>query len=439
MCELVNFSGRSLCSDFLKASSINRLFDVAMGAANSKVEEDKALLLCRERKKFVKQALDGRCSLAEAHVAYIHSLKVTGTALRKFAEPLNEPSLYTPTSATPEPLPLTEKSLSRFSFSSPSFSHHIDATESTVSPAPSPPITTHFRADHMRFRGNSSKEVEERISSPAMGTVIFSNTPPGTTPQLANRPDSSPSNDPHIPPQTPPWDFFGLFRSVDHQFSFQEGKEMNSIQGAEDADHIRMLREVEGIPDLEDDEEKSSSHEIGGESHDSENEFDEPSTDTLIQRFENVNRLNDQRTAGLSPSNTVPPVGSVASEDEFLNVEGGSSPDTSSLRDASSAVTPLADEKKGVDKDHMENNIEPKDFVTSIRHIEVLFVKASESGKEVPRMLEVEANKLQLSLSTPAKESNCLSISTYATIGHYCIRTCSSPFHLSVLALPPAS
>ena len=41
-----------------------------MGVSSSKIEDEKTLLLCRDRKHFVKQAIDGRCSLAAAHVAY---------------------------------------------------------------------------------------------------------------------------------------------------------------------------------------------------------------------------------------------------------------------------------------------------------------------------------------------------------------------------------
>ncbi|KAK4763571.1 hypothetical protein SAY87_013009 [Trapa incisa] len=376
-----------------------------MGAANSKVEEDKALQLCRERKRFVKQALEARSSLAEAHVAYIQSLKATGTALRKFAEPepRNESSLYTSTNATSEPLPLTDKSLSQFSFTSPSFSHRVDTTESTASPPPSPPISTQFRADHLKFKSDSSKEVEERISSPAIGTVITSDTPPDTTPGLAKRPDSSHLNGSHFPPGTPPWDYFGLSHPIDHQFSFQEGNLLNSNQGLENADHIRRLGEVKDIPDLEEDEERSYLRETGEESQESENEFDEPSTDTLIRRFENIDRGNDQGIAGPS-SKALPSGGSVAPEEESLNGEGSDSPDaTSSLKSGSSAVAPLVDGKKEVGKNDTESNIEPKDFITSIRHIERLFEEASESGKEVPRMLEV--NMSQLSVVIPPKKS----------------------------------
>ncbi|PWA85438.1 putative sphingolipid transporter spinster 2 [Artemisia annua] len=58
-----------------------------MGATSSKVEEDKALQLCRERKKFVRRALDGRCSLAATHFTHIVFLTIIGNALRMLVEP----------------------------------------------------------------------------------------------------------------------------------------------------------------------------------------------------------------------------------------------------------------------------------------------------------------------------------------------------------------
>ncbi|KAF2300078.1 hypothetical protein GH714_008080 [Hevea brasiliensis] len=206
-----------------------------MGVTSSKIEDDKALQLCRERKKFVRQALDGRCSLAAAHVTYVQSLKNTGTALRKFFEPEApvESSLYTSTNATPEPLALTEKSLSHFSISSRSLSHPVDATEN-LSPSPSPP---------------SSR------------------------------------------------------------------KEMKS--GLENVDDFRRLREEEGIPELEDEEEKHSFH-ASEESEDSE-ENDDPPVDTLVRSFENLNRVQDHVVS--SASSAMPSTGSVTSETELVNGE----------------------------------------------------------------------------------------------------------------------
>ncbi|CAA0839168.1 Protein of unknown function (DUF630 and DUF632 [Striga hermonthica] len=60
-----------------------------MGITNSKPEKSHALKLCKDRKKFIKQAIDSRFSLAAAHVSYIESLRNLGTALRKYAESEN--------------------------------------------------------------------------------------------------------------------------------------------------------------------------------------------------------------------------------------------------------------------------------------------------------------------------------------------------------------
>ncbi|KAM1206223.1 hypothetical protein PS2_006916 [Malus domestica] len=374
-----------------------------MGASNSKIEEDKALQLCRERKKFVKLALDGRCSLAAAHFMYIQSLKNTGTALRKFVDlgaPV-ESSLYTSTSATPELLVQTGKSLSQFSFSSPSVSQRIDAAE-TFFPSPSPPNSTRFQANHMKFRGSFSKTVEEKPPIPLTATVTSSSTPQNTTPRSAGKPETSPIEASSLPPQTPPWDYFDFFHPIDHQFSFQEGKGMN--QGFENNDD-RQLREEEGIPDMEDEEEKASFH-GREESQDSEDEFDEPATNTLVRSFENLNRVQDHIEASASP--TMPSAGSVTSETELLNGEKSNSPDFSPLRATSSPVAVETDStKKTVKEDCIESKAAPKDFFSSMKDIEILFIRAFECGKEIPRMLE--ANKLHFRPIFPEKESGSIS------------------------------
>ena len=390
-----------------------------MGASSSKMDDDKALQLCRERKKFVRQALDGRCSLAAAHVSYVQSLKNTGTALRKFAEPEVpvESSLYTSSNGTPEPLAFNEKTPSQFSFSSPSASQRIDTADpEAFSPTPSPPSSIKLQANHMKFSSGSSKKVEEKPPVPVIGTVTSSFTPQNATPRSTERSETSAFEDSSLPVGTPPWDFFGLFHPIDHQFSFQEGKGMHRDMG--NADDITQLREDEGIPELEDDEEKVSSN--GREdSLDSEDEFDEePATDSLVRKFENFNRVNDRVQANALPATNKPMTGDSASEVEFMNVEKGKSPDVSPLKTVSTASLPPTETNKLMEKqNHSENKVVPKDFFSSMKDIESLFVKASESGKEVPRMLE--ATKLHFRPILPVKESNfscflisiCLSVS----------------------------
>ena len=57
-----------------------------MGGTPSKLEDDKVLVLCQERKRFVREALDTRCALAASHCAYILSFRETGSLLRKCFE-----------------------------------------------------------------------------------------------------------------------------------------------------------------------------------------------------------------------------------------------------------------------------------------------------------------------------------------------------------------
>ncbi|KAI4385411.1 hypothetical protein MLD38_003439 [Melastoma candidum] len=359
-----------------------------MGATASKVEEDKALQLCRERRKFVRQALDGRCSLATAHVMYIQSLRNTGTALRKFAETEAhvEPSLYTPTSATPEPLTLMEKSFSQLSFPSPSVSHRHDAAN-TFSPSPSPPSSTMYRSNHMKFMGSRSREVSEKLPSPVTGRVVFSDAPQDNISLSSEPPDASLFRDPAVTTEAQQWDFFGLSHPIDNQFSSQE----------------------EGMPELEDAQKSVSSHE-DEQYHDSDDEFNEPSTEKLVRRFENLNRVNDQKlgTPSKSPPETV-----TASETEFLNGDRAVSPEFSALGGTPSTTAPTADAKSSVKEDQ---KVAPKNFYASIRDIEFLFIKASESGKEVPRKLE--ANKLHFRPILQRQESSSLVF--------VCLRACFS-------------
>lgn len=207
-----------------------------MGATTSRIDEDKALQLCRERKKFVQQALDGRCLLAAAHVSYVQSLKNTGTALRKFAEtevPV-ESSLYTSTTSatTPEQaLALTEKSGSHFSYS------HND----TYSPSPSPPPPSSrpfFQINHMKFRGFSSEKVEEKPPVSIVATVTSSSIIPQSRRSMEKMESESSCS---MPPETPPWDYFGLSHPIDNRFSSPRGKGKDDDE-EEDGDNFSFKK-----------------------------------------------------------------------------------------------------------------------------------------------------------------------------------------------------
>ncbi|CAN0919494.1 Protein ROLLING AND ERECT LEAF 2 [Linum grandiflorum] len=61
-------------------------FHSKMGSMSSKPEKVDILRLCKERRRFIQQAIDSRYNLAAAHLSYIDSLKTIGVSLNRFAE-----------------------------------------------------------------------------------------------------------------------------------------------------------------------------------------------------------------------------------------------------------------------------------------------------------------------------------------------------------------
>ncbi|GAB2275049.1 hypothetical protein Dimus_009817 [Dionaea muscipula] len=370
-----------------------------MGVSNSKIDEDKALQLCRVRKKFVRQALDGRCSLAATHVTYIQSLRSTGAALKKFVQPEGqvESSLNTSTVATPEPFALTEKSLSQFPLSSPAVSRADTAGH--LSPSPSPPNSRYYQTNQMKFHGSLIRKVEEK--PPALVTgIITSSSPQNTTPRFNERAEKSPFSTSPLPSENPPWDYFGLFDPADNEFLSHGQREL--ANGSANYEDVKQVREDEGIPELEDEDERISSKGRGG-SQESEDEFDEPPTDTLVRSFENLNRHSSHSATAASPT-ALTTESSIAGKEPVNGVKIDS-PKLSPLRAKSLEVAVPTDIKMLEMKDEedgVEHKVAPKDFFHSMRDIEYLFTKASDSGKEVPRMLE--ANKFHYRPIVPGKE-----------------------------------
>lgn len=78
-----------------------------MGISNSKQDHNAALLLCKDRVRFVKRAIDSRYALSAAQLSYLRSLRNLGQALRQFveAETSTEPPLSPSHSSNASPSP----------------------------------------------------------------------------------------------------------------------------------------------------------------------------------------------------------------------------------------------------------------------------------------------------------------------------------------------
>ncbi|KAL6222952.1 hypothetical protein ACLB2K_006342 [Fragaria x ananassa] len=321
-----------------------------MGIANSKTEKDAALSLCRERKRFIKQAIDSRYALAASHVSYTNSLRTIGIALRRYAEAevLIESSLCT-----------SDKTPSHSSYPSPS---------------PSPKIS------------GSPLHNERPISPPGVATLSYMRSGGGAAAvTMRFNPVSSSYVDEDIPLPPPPpdssWDYFdpvNAEESESFRFVGSSGVDVN----CDDIKGWRQMRSEEGNHSNEFDE--------GGKML--EKGSGEVSGDVVTRNGSeehNANRVSPEGVDGESRQLVV----------------GRGNGNEASRRESSVGEKDLCDEREDPSEFITHR---AKDFLSSIKDIENRFFRASESGREVSRMLE--SNKIRVGYSEAKGRSSGLAL-----------------------------
>lgn len=314
-----------------------------MGLSTSKADKNEALRLCKQRRRFIKQAMDSRFALAASHVSYINSLKNIGIALRRFAEAevLIESSLSTSVATE------LEKTPSHSSFPSPSPSHLNEVSDSPLHneeeiPSPKDSQISQPEASfrYMRTGKSSAVTVTVNANSEVSGFVEEEPLPP-----------------PPPPPHTfvsGSWDYFD---PSDHCESFRfVGHNSNGL----DLDY-------EGVGD--------NVAERKGKGKDFE----------IVQNSVPGTSRSESTKCNLGSSNPVSSRGVPNANGENVALEQSSSKREKELcaaerEDPSEFITHRA-----------------KDFLSSIKDIEHRFFRASESGREVSRMLE--SNKIRVGFS----------------------------------------
>lgn len=228
-----------------------------MGCSQSRLDDEEAVKLCKDRKRFIKQAVEQRAQFATEHVAYIQCLKRVSAALLDYFEGDESHHLPLDSFISPPSTPVKKTSpLSFIPISSKSFSPTTIEFE---------PKST-LKVNYLRPGGTPAISVEERPQSPERVRVetyyppmqqygfdgFFNMQSSPVNPSIFAY---SPNNRPTIPPPSPQasqWDFFwNPFSSLDSY-----GYPAKSIDHAAMDDEYRGLRQVreeEGIPDLEED------------------------------------------------------------------------------------------------------------------------------------------------------------------------------------------
>ncbi|XP_047309200.1 nitrate regulatory gene2 protein-like [Impatiens glandulifera] len=258
-----------------------------MGCSISRLDDEEAVKLCRDRKKFIKQAVEFRTKFAMGHFAYIDSLKRVSAALRSYVEddePPREYLLDSYTNHTPPPLitanPVKKKKNEGFiSFSPDALS---DIPIQAKSKSKSKEKTSSLKINYLMSSGNPAVTVvEERPQTSynletgysTMGNNNYGfdgfftmQTPPPPQSSSSSFPyspnyDSRPNNN-YQPPPSPrnsQWDFFwNPFSSFDYYgYPNRNGHDRPILD--DDVAGLRQVREEEGIPDLEEETEHEDS------------------------------------------------------------------------------------------------------------------------------------------------------------------------------------
>ncbi|KAM0054537.1 hypothetical protein Hdeb2414_s0006g00195951 [Helianthus debilis subsp. tardiflorus] len=321
-----------------------------MGVSHSKGERCEALRLCKERKKFIKKAIDSRYDFAAAHLAYVQSLREIGVALRRFAEAEVLLDSFPPTE--------TDKTPAHSPHPSPSPPHTVGAD---AGPSGSPRQLPESRVSYMRSGGSNAVTVSLNPSVIDISSRVY-----------VDDVDSMPFTMP--PPPPPPesassWDYFDpadeneSFRFVGHDgfhvnFDDMSVHKQFSVKDSDihEVSHEGFMTPPE--PAKKDDNSVASNSEVKTTEPD---DVGDPAAGALMCR---TSQAESNKDSCLTEGET---------------------------EDPSEFITHRA-----------------KDFLSSIKEIESRFFRASESGKEVSRMLEVDKTRVGYSESKGSSTASTL-------------------------------
>ncbi|CAA2992791.1 Hypothetical predicted protein [Olea europaea subsp. europaea] len=301
-----------------------------MGCVASKLEEEEVVAICRERKHQMKLAVDRRYALAEAHYRYCQSLFGVSAAISLFVARHSSP---------PAPFSIT--------FPPPSFptppKENVVSNPLFLQQTPSEPAKEAIACESCSSSTSSVSSEEE-----------YEEKHEKEEPQVCgyfymDMPQTMPS-----PARDFGWDFFNPFSNVSRP-------EIISGYNRISEEDLRAVREQEGIPDLEEEEEDEERMEGQRKVVESEEKHDFEHEETEIEAV----------------------------------VGGGAS--------VSQAAEQL---QKGLTV--FDTPVRGRELLEALKDIEDHFVRAYDSGKDVSRMLECNRVHLQSNLDEIKENSTKL-------------------------------
>lgn len=334
-----------------------------MGCVASKLEEEEEVVsICRERKKQIKLAVDRRYALAEAHFRYFQSLYAVSAAIRLFVARHASPSspyliTFPPVDPSPTPPPEKTKPGQKNDIDAPNMfieqnsrhhDHHLceeetkPVKESNGGCDLCDSITTSDDDEEDEREEEEEEEVVRNVRAEPVKEEVcgyyYMQMP--LNPPLMTSPHRDFNG----------WDFFNPFNGVRTEVMSTGGYRRSSD------DDLRVVREEEGIPELEEEE---------GYKGKAEKEQEQKNA-----------LMADENGGGNNSHNNDE---GVYQEDEVVGVNSNNVGEK--------------EEKKGFGV--METAEEGRELLEALKDIEDYFIRAYDCGKDLSRMLEVTRVHLQ--------------------------------------------
>ncbi|KAH9625841.1 hypothetical protein KSS87_004848 [Heliosperma pusillum] len=335
-----------------------------MGCVASRLEEEEeVVIICRERKKLMKLAVERRYALADAHCRYCHSLFAVSAAIKLFVARHSNPSspfliTFPPPNCPNSPIkpPLEVDNV----ITNPMFLQQNPSQPTTTTQEPLASSSCSSSSDEE----NVGEDVrEERVVENQQGYFGYYNMDMNMDMNVnvnmnVNVPMSMSMSMPS-PSREFGWDFFNPFAGV--------RPEVISVGGGggfhrHAEDDLKAVREEEGIPELE---------EEGGEN-------------------EKIVRRNVMKESSISVGGNV---------EERVGNEGGEV-----VKGSENCSVGQGEKELTV----VESPVRGRELLDALKDIEDYFIRAYDSGKEVSKMLEANKMNMQSNLEEIKENSTKL-------------------------------
>lgn len=292
-----------------------------MGCVASKLEEEEEVVsICRDRKNQLKLTVERRYTLADAHHRYFQALNGVSAAIKLFVARHSLPSSpYLITLPPPSPSSPSKENV----VSNPLFLQQKPSqpTQEAIACVDSCKCATESNSSEEEVREEKFEKKEEKVQQAPVCGYFYMEMPQEVL---------------HSTPTDFGWDFFNPFNGVRPEV-------VNGYNQISEED-LKAVREREGIPDLEKEEEEEN---IG------EGKKEESKVVVAAADNENV----EHKENGVEDVKAVERTDVLSQEDH-----------------------------KGITV--MDTPLEGRELLEALKDIEDHFIMAYESGKEVSRMLE---------------------------------------------------